>query len=62
MLTDVRAATPDSVTLILKGGKTILWGSAEDSAAKSVILSKLMAKNPNSRAFDVSSPSVPVVG
>ncbi|MFE6733225.1 FtsQ-type POTRA domain-containing protein [Microbacterium sp. NPDC057650] len=62
VLTDVRAATPDSVTLILKGGKTILWGSAEDSSAKSVILSKLMAKNPKSRTFDVSSPTVPVVG
>ncbi|REJ04622.1 cell division protein [Microbacterium bovistercoris] len=61
-LTDVRASTPDSVTLVLGDGRTVLWGSSEDSAAKSVILSKLMVNNPKSRTFDVSSPTVPVVG
>ncbi|QWT23175.1 FtsQ-type POTRA domain-containing protein [Subtercola sp. PAMC28395] len=60
----VSAATPDSVTLVLNGGaQKVIWGSAESSSLKALVLDKLIGtQNPDSRlTYDVSSPESPVI-
>lgn len=59
----VRAASTDDVSLVLVGGASVAWGSAEESALKAVVLSKLMAAAPPGTVsvYDVSSPTSPVV-
>ncbi|CAN5172496.1 hypothetical protein BH09ACT6_BH09ACT6_11470 [soil metagenome] len=60
----VSAATPDSVTLVLTGGlQKVIWGSAENSALKALVLGKLIGtQNSDSRlTYDVSSPQSPVI-
>ncbi|UNK72119.1 FtsQ-type POTRA domain-containing protein [Microbacterium sp. H1-D42] len=61
-VTEVRASSGDDVTLKLQDGKTIVWGSDKDSVRKAEVLVRLIAASPNSSVFDVSSPTVPVVG
>lgn len=58
---EVRATSADDVTLKLNDGKTIVWGSEEDSVRKAAVLVRLIATSPESTTFDVSSPTVPVV-
>jgi cell division protein FtsQ len=63
-VTAVAASTPDDVTLTLGAtNATIVWGSAEDSAMKARVLQSLMGARPPDgvAAYDVSSPSAPVV-
>lgn len=55
----VKAPTPEQVTLYLTGGRTVLWGGGEDSAAKASVLTELL-KRPGTY-FDVSTPSVVTV-
>lgn len=62
VLTGVRATTPDDVTLTLRSGMTVVWGSAEQSALKAIVLSAAMVKNPDAASIDVTSPHVAVVG
>lgn len=61
-VTEVRATSGDDVTLSLADGKTVVWGSESDSARKAAVLVRLIAAAPQSSTFDVSSPTVPVVG
>ncbi|MGW9626759.1 FtsQ-type POTRA domain-containing protein [Microbacterium sp. NPDC055521] len=61
-VTEVRATSGDDVTLSLADGKTVVWGSERDSARKAAVLVRLIAAAPQSSTFDVSSPTVPVVG
>lgn len=57
----VSAQTIDNVTLTLTGSaQSIVWGSAEDSAAKARVLAILIAQQPQASRFDVSAPSNPV--
>ena len=58
----VSATTPDDIVLQLTGGASVVWGSAERSALKTLTLQRLMAASPDSTTFDVSSPGVGVVG
>ena len=51
------AETPDSITLELPGGVTVVWGSAEQSELKAQVLGRLMAQQ--HRVYDVSAPSNP---
>lgn len=60
-VTEVRATSGDDVTLLLADGKSVVWGSEKDSVRKAAVLVRLIAASPDSRAFDVSSPTVPVV-
>ncbi|MGW8483424.1 FtsQ-type POTRA domain-containing protein [Microbacterium sp. NPDC055903] len=60
-LTLVQAASADAVSLTL-GGRTVVWGSAEDSALKALALQGLIAANPDADSFDVSAPGVGIVG
>jgi len=55
----VSAESPDSVVLQLAGGRTIIWGSAEDSDRKASVLSGVFDR-PGS-TIDVSSPSAVVI-
>ncbi|MQA94761.1 MAG: FtsQ-type POTRA domain-containing protein [Streptosporangiales bacterium] len=49
------------VTLRLSGGRTVVWGGAERSAAKAKVLTGLLRAEPRARHFDVSDPAVAVV-
>ncbi|MNY79811.1 cell division protein FtsQ [compost metagenome] len=63
-MTAVTASTSDDVTLELGGTNTrVVWGSAEDSAKKAVVLAATMAARPPAdvTAYDVSSPDAVVV-
>lgn len=63
-VTAVTATTPDDVTLTLGGSNAqVVWGSAEDSAMKALVLEKAMIARPPASVFvyDVSSPSAIVV-
>jgi cell division protein FtsQ len=55
----ITAKTRDDVSLVLSGvGQRVEWGSAENSAKKAVVLSRLIAITDPARAgtFDVSAP------
>jgi cell division protein FtsQ len=54
----VIAPSPDQVTLSLGSGVTILWGGADDPAAKARELAILMQTR--ARSYDVSSPATAV--
>jgi cell division protein FtsQ len=57
-VTSVIVPSPDQVTLSLSSGVTILWGSADDAAAKAKELVILMQTH--ARSYDVSSPATAV--
>ncbi|QKJ21184.1 FtsQ-type POTRA domain-containing protein [Microbacterium hominis] len=64
-VTEVTASTADDVTLTLGATETeVVWGSADDSALKAVVLETTMATRPPGgvRLYDVSTPSAVVVG
>ncbi|HST65654.1 MAG TPA: FtsQ-type POTRA domain-containing protein [Mycobacteriales bacterium] len=56
---EVRAPTPEQVTLSLTGKRTVRWGGGADSAAKASVLVALLSR-PGSY-YDVSTPSVVTV-
>lgn len=58
-VTTVSAESPDSVVLILAGGRTVIWGSAADSERKALVLAGVF--NRPARTIDVSSPSAVVL-
>ncbi|GAA2574621.1 FtsQ-type POTRA domain-containing protein [Microbacterium binotii] len=63
-VTQVEAKTADDVTLTLGGTNTrVVWGSADESALKALVLQKLTATRPPDgvAVYDVSSPEVPVI-
>ena len=53
----VEVATVDQISLALRDGKTVVWGSAEESDAKAEVLAELL-KQP-ARTYDVSVPGQP---
>lgn len=58
-VSEVVAATPDSVTLRLRDGATVLWGNAERSGRKAEVLAVLLEQKAS--AYDVSAPDFPTV-
>ncbi|MFC9560164.1 cell division protein FtsQ/DivIB [Agromyces sp. NPDC056965] len=58
-LVGASAATADDVRLELSTGATVVWGSAEESAAKAAVLARLMVAAPPDTVgeYDVSSPA-----
>jgi cell division protein FtsQ len=52
----VRAASPSSVTLVLRDGRRVLWGGVDDTALKAQAAEALL-KMPGS-VYDVSRPGV----
>lgn len=60
----VSAGTQDTVRFTLRDGATVEWGSAQESALKVAVLQALRAApdTAGSTRFDVSAPTMPVVG
>ncbi|NEY35265.1 FtsQ-type POTRA domain-containing protein [Streptomyces sp. PRKS01-65] len=55
----VKVRSYDDISLELRGGRTVAWGSGEKSAAKARALTALMKAEPGARHFDVSVPTAP---
>ena len=54
----VEVETIDTITLVLRGGRTVHWGSSEQSGVKADVLLKLMEAHP-ADSYDVSVPGMP---
>ncbi|HEY3200566.1 MAG TPA: FtsQ-type POTRA domain-containing protein [Actinomycetes bacterium] len=57
-VTEVAAPSAETVTLKLRDGVHIVWGSAQDGARKAVVLTALMRTR--ATLYDVSVPEAPV--
>ena len=55
----VEAATIDEITLELRDGRLVRWGSADDSDLKATVLADLLAARPDAETYDVSVPGTP---
>ncbi|MFI9821332.1 cell division protein FtsQ/DivIB [Streptomyces sp. NPDC052013] len=55
----VKVRSYDDISLELKDGRTVAWGSSEKGAAKGRTLTALMKAAPHARHFDVSVPTAP---
>ena len=53
----VEVATIDQISLVLRDGRTVTWGSAEESDAKAEVLTELLRIK--AREYDVSVPGQP---
>ncbi|PZE74536.1 FtsQ-type POTRA domain-containing protein [Curtobacterium sp. MCBD17_019] len=62
-VTQVTASTSDDVTLTLRSGAKVVWGSPDDSAAKARLLAALMTSQaPSGKVeYDVSAPDNGIV-
>jgi cell division protein FtsQ len=54
----VEVRTVDQITLVLRDGRSVHWGSAEDSEEKARVLEALLRQRP-AKAYDVSVPGRP---
>jgi cell division protein FtsQ len=54
----VQVTTVDQISLVLKDGRTVVWGSAEESDTKADVLGTLLA-TVEAEVYDVSVPSKP---
>ncbi|MQY16816.1 Cell division protein FtsQ [Streptomyces sp. RB5] len=57
----IEVGSYDSITLELRDGRTVMWGSAEDGAAKARVLTALFGAAKDADHFDVSAPEAPAV-
>jgi cell division protein FtsQ len=55
----IGAQTAGSVQFGMAGGRTVRWGSADDSARKSAVLAALLSQP--GKVYDVSSPTLPTI-
>lgn len=56
------ASTPDDVTFVLGDtDTTVVWGGADETAMKALVLETTMASQPGWSSYDVSSPRAVVV-
>jgi cell division protein FtsQ len=53
-LVQVSADSPQSITLVLRDGRTVLWGSSERNEQKAALLPALLTQP--GQHFDVSNP------
>jgi cell division protein FtsQ len=60
LVTAVTAASPEAVTLHLRGGITVVWGGTARAGAKAAELGILMGTR--ARFYDLSDPSTAVTG
>lgn len=56
----LEVATVDQITLVLRDGRIVRWGSAEQSAEKAEVLSALLSRR--AEVYDVSVPGSPTTG
>ncbi|MFE0452662.1 cell division protein FtsQ/DivIB [Streptomyces sp. NPDC058914] len=55
----VKVRSFDDISLELSGGREVVWGSAEEGAAKARTITALMKASPDAGHFDVSVPTAP---
>ena len=55
----VEVQTIDQITLVLRDGRQVLWGSAEQSELKARVLPELLAAQ-RAQVYDVSVPESPI--
>jgi cell division protein FtsQ len=55
----LEVATVDQISLVLSGGKTVVWGSADQSDLKAEVIGPLL-RQPGS-VYDVSAPGQPTI-
>ncbi|TXS45301.1 FtsQ-type POTRA domain-containing protein [Streptomyces sp. uw30] len=55
----VKVRSYDDISLELRDGRIVSWGSGEKGAAKARTLTALMKASPRARHFDVSVPTAP---
>lgn len=53
--------TVDEISLRLRSGATVIWGSADESADKARVLAPLIDAQPKARVYNVSVPGKPTV-
>jgi cell division protein FtsQ len=58
LVNHVQVATVDEISLFLKDGRQVVWGSADDSETKARVATDLLAKV-QAEVYDVSVPSQP---
>lgn len=59
-LAAVEATTPQEVSFVLTGGTQVIWGGAEDTQRKAVVLRSMISSLGFVTAIDVSAPDTPV--
>ncbi|MDI3403014.1 cell division protein FtsQ/DivIB [Streptomyces cavernicola] len=57
----VQVRSYDSISVELKGQRTVDWGSVEKGDVKAASLTALMKAEPKAERFDVSAPTAPAV-
>ncbi|MEV6109734.1 FtsQ-type POTRA domain-containing protein [Streptomyces sp. NPDC051940] len=57
----IKVSSYDSITLELRDGRTVLWGSSERGGAKARVLTALLKAAKDADHFDVSAPTAPAV-
>ena len=60
----VAVETVDEISLVLRDGREVVWGSASESEEKARVLTGLLAQKPDGdtpppSVFDVSVPGLP---
>jgi cell division protein FtsQ len=55
----IRVRSYDGIAIRLTGGRTVVWGSAENGEEKAVALTALMKAAKGADHFDVSAPTSP---
>jgi cell division protein FtsQ len=58
MVDHVQVASVDQISLLLKDGREVIWGSADESDTKAEVLAPLLA-TVDAQVYDVSVPSKP---
>ncbi len=58
----VEVSTVDEISLALPDGRTVEWGSADDSDLKARVLADLLVAAPDAPFYDVSVPGRPTTG
>jgi cell division protein FtsQ len=54
-------STVDEISLHLRRGATVIWGSADDSYTKARVLEPLLKAKPDAKTYNVSVPGNPTV-
>lgn len=57
----VEVQTIDQITLVLRDGREVRWGSADESDLKATVLTRLLAAQEATSYYDVSVPGSPTV-
>ncbi len=55
----VEVESIDRISLVLRDGRTVMWGSSARSADKAEVLQTLMNAQPKAKEYDVSVPGLP---